>query len=133
MSSTIDREYSDPSLQLLHVAPLGAGEPQQGEWTGTKALMLAVLEDGIRSYLNASGVKHEEAEHWVRSERQRSPFSFIVVCQALGLDPGAVRAALARMSERHVASRNAVQRMRPNVRGARRMRSRSRSFMALRR
>ena len=36
-----------------------------------------------------------EAEAWVMSNEARSPFAFEVICEELGLAPGAVRKALA--------------------------------------
>src|SRR5262249_27012631 len=63
-------------------------------YTGTKALMLAVLEDAIRSYLSPDQRARGEAESWVLSRQRRSVFSFVVVCETLGLEPKAVRAPL---------------------------------------
>jgi hypothetical protein len=107
---------NDLDLDFLRVASLGGGEPRNTEYTGTKALMLAILEDGIRSYLSPVGRVRSEAEYWVTSTRQRSPFSFSVVCETLGLEPEAVRTALQRLRERNVSPRRAVGRSRPNVR-----------------
>ncbi len=78
------------------VMTLGGGEPRQGEFTGTKALMMAVLESGISDYCGAAGHRCSEAEAWVRSNR-RGAFSFAVVCETLGLEPTAVRRALVRL------------------------------------
>ena len=82
--------------QVIGQGSLGGGEPRRGEYTGTKALMIAVLEDGIRDYCSASGRPRIEAEEWVRSNR-RDAFSFVVICETLGLEPGAVRQALVRL------------------------------------
>jgi hypothetical protein len=95
---------------------LAGGAPRQGEFTGTKALMLAVLEDGIRSYLGSARQTAIEAEHWVQSHRRQSPFSFVTVCETLSLDPDAVRRVLARLREERVSPRKALPRARPNVR-----------------
>ena len=69
----------DDDLHILLLNPLTGGEPRSGQLTGTKALMLAVLEDGIRSYLGGSRVIAHEAEFWIYSHRRHSPFSFVVV------------------------------------------------------
>ena len=83
--------------------PNKRGEPRgAGQLTGTKALMLAVLEDGIRSYLGSSPVIASEAEYWIYSPRQHSPFGFAVVCEALGLNPDAVRRTIKRMKTTNV-------------------------------
>jgi hypothetical protein len=107
---------NDLDLDLLRLTSLGGGESRSAQYTGTKALMLAILEDGIRSYLSSVGRIRNEAEYWVTSTRQRSPFSFAVVCETLGLEPEAVRTALQRLRERNVSPRRALGRSRPNVR-----------------
>lgn len=110
------REVGDSDLDLLRITSLGGGEARTAQYTGTKALMLAILEDGIRSYLSPVGRVRSEAEYWVRAIRNRSPFSFHVVCETLGLEPGAVRVALDRLRARNVSPRRAIGRSRPNVR-----------------
>lgn len=103
-------------LDLLDLMTLSGGEPRGGAYTGTKALMVAVLEDGIRSYLSPVARVRAEAECWIGARRHRSPFSFGVVCETLGLQPDAVRAALRRLRAHRVSPRRAVKRTRPNVR-----------------
>ena len=103
-------------VDLLRLASLGGGESRSSQYTGTKALMLAVLEDGIRSYLSPVSRIRAEAEYWISSTRARSPFSFPVVCETLGLEADAVRNALRRMRDRNVTPRRAIARSRPNVR-----------------
>jgi hypothetical protein len=103
-------------VDLLRLASLGGGESRSSQYTGTKALMLAVLEDGIRSYLSPVARVRAEAEYWISSTRARSPFSFPVVCETLGLEADAVRNALRRMRDRNVTPRRAIARSRPNVR-----------------
>jgi hypothetical protein len=92
------------------------GESRSGQLTGTKALMLAVLEDGIRSYLGGSRIVSQEAEFWIFSHRRQSPFSFVIVCEMLGLDPDAVRKTLKRMKSDNVSPRKVLPRARHNVR-----------------
>ena len=81
---------------LDEVIGLGGGEPRWSEYTGTKALMMAVLEGGIHDYCGAAGRRCTEAEYWLWSNR-RGIFSFAVVCETLGLEPTAVRHALVRL------------------------------------
>lgn len=95
---------------------LGGSAPQASNFNGTKGLLLAVLEDGIRSYLSPVDELRSEAEYWVNSSRARSPFCFVVICETLGLEPAAVRRALQRMREQHVDPTRALGRTRPNVR-----------------
>jgi hypothetical protein len=111
---------SDPDVDvdLLRLISLGGGEPRTSEYSGSMALMLAVLEDGIRSYLSPVERTSSEAEAWIESRRQDLLFSFHVVCQTLGLEPNAVRRALRRMRIKNGADRSAIGRSRPNVRRA---------------
>ena len=51
-------------------------------------------------YTPGAGLR-AEAESWIASTRARSPFSFPVVCETLGLEADAVRNALRRMRERN--------------------------------
>jgi len=94
---------------------IGGGESRSAPYTGTKALMLAVLEDAIRSYLSHEQFARNEAEQWVISRQRRSVFSFIVVCETLGLEPKAVRGALRRMRLQQVGPEQ-IPRTRPNAR-----------------
>lgn len=100
---------------------LGGSAPQASSFNGTKGLLLAVLEDGIRSYLSPADELRNEAEYWVNSSRARSPFCFVVICETLGLEPGAVRRALERMRAQAVNPVRALGRTRPNVRRAHRV------------
>ncbi len=90
--------------------------------TGTRALMLAVLEEGIRSYLRGSRTVAHDAEFWILSQHQRSPFAFAVVCEMLGLDADAVRTTLQRMKRDNVP--RPLPRARHNVRATGRVRPR---------
>jgi len=77
---------------------LGGGESRRGEMTGTKALMMAVLEDAIHDYRTAIGRQRTDVETWVHSD-DRDVFSFIVICETLGFEPAAVRRALERLED----------------------------------
>ena len=100
---------------------LGGGEPRSNAISGIKALLLAVLEDGIRSYLSPIKEVRTEAEYWVSSSRARSPFCFVVICETLGLEPTAVRQALERLRTQRVNPGRVIGRTRPNVRRAHRV------------
>jgi hypothetical protein len=77
----------------MGLGSLGGGEPGRSEHSGPKALLMAVLEDGIHDYCHATGRPRLEAKEWVESNR-RDAFSFIAICETLGLEPAAVRQAL---------------------------------------
>lgn len=68
---------------------------------GEKALMLAVLEDGIRCFqehLKNPRVRPRllarQAEKWIRSADWDWPFSFNNVCESLSLNPECLRSRL---------------------------------------
>jgi hypothetical protein len=108
--------FSQDNPTLRRLQPVSGGESRSGQLTGTKALMLAVLEDGIRSYLGGGRTIARDAEYWICTHRRHSPFSFAVVCEILGLDADAVRQTLKRMKDEHVSPRKAFPRARRNVR-----------------
>ncbi len=87
------REF-DPEREGIACVPIAADALRSGPFTGLKALMLAVLENGITAYLGLPGRRRDEAEAWVMTRNHRSPFAFAVVCETLGLEPNAVRGTL---------------------------------------
>ena len=98
---------------------LGGGEHQSVPLFGVRGLMLAMLEDAVRSYLGPVPRGREEAEAWITSPHRRWVFSFATVCEALGLEPVAVRTALRRMREQASGARGFfVAKSRPNARQA---------------
>lgn len=71
------------------------------EVSGERALMLAVLEDGIRCFqehLTSPRVRPRllarQAEKWIRSGDWEWPFSFNNICESLALDPDSLRERL---------------------------------------
>ena len=68
--------------------------PQATPLIGVRALMLAMLEDAIRAYLGPAGPDQTDACFWINHSRSNWVFSFSAVCEALCLDPSAVRRAL---------------------------------------
>jgi hypothetical protein len=109
-------EALDFELHALRLTPVAGGEPRSAEYTGTKALMLAVLENGLRSYFSPKVRIRAEAERWVKTSQGRSPFSFTVVCETLGLEPDAVRLALRRLrASQPLLTEPPIKRSRPNV------------------
>ena len=91
-------------------------DPPRRPFTGIKALMLAVLDNGILCYLSDQPRLRTEAEHWVATTRSRSLFSFAVVCEILGLDPDAVRAQMRRWRTSGTAPAAISARHRPRAR-----------------
>lgn len=103
-------------LDFLGNDSVVGGEARTGQLTGARALMLAVFEDGIRSYLGGGRLAAAEAEAWLRSERRTTPFAFVVLCETFGLDPDAVRQTVRRMKAANVPPHRALPRARGNVR-----------------
>jgi len=73
---------------------------QQADQEALRALMLAVLEDGIACfqgyYFQPSRTNDklfQEAEEWINSEDE-GVFSFNNICETLGLHPGQLRKGL---------------------------------------
>jgi hypothetical protein len=71
-----------------------------------KALMLAVLEDGVRSFQEnlfaETGKKRalfDEAREWLFNDGFEHVFSFSSICSTLGLNPGYIRRGLKRWEE----------------------------------
>jgi hypothetical protein len=85
------------AIDVRSLATLPGNASRGAPQSGTKALMLAVLDNGVASYLSHEPRVRSEAECWVLSPQRHSPFSFTVVCETLGLDPNAVRTALQRL------------------------------------
>lgn len=97
---------------------IGGGEWQGVPLFGVRGLMLAMLEDAVRSYLGAFSRDRVEAEAWIASRQQRWVFSFVTVCETLGLEPTAVRLALHRLRASPTPRRFFVTKSRPNARQA---------------
>lgn len=104
--------------QHRHQETVVGGESRRGVLPGTRALMLAVLEDGIRAFLSRSRLLANEAECWVFSASRRSPFSFLVLCDTFGLDPDALRKRLIASRKDGVSGRGLLPRVRHNARSA---------------
>jgi len=103
--SLADRSIIERRLRLIPDAIL----PEQffsrpvecEEMTGARGLMLAMLEDAIRCYLELQHHSRldlqrtsRQAEAWIRSSGGSWPFSFDNVCHSLSIDPGHLRSRL---------------------------------------
>jgi hypothetical protein len=86
-------------------------------WGGEQFLMAAVLEDAIAMYLKPTSSGTSQARHvlrdarqWLHSEDRSWVFSFLRICEALNLDPDAIRRSL--RSSRRVDTGSAERRRR---------------------
>jgi hypothetical protein len=85
----------DPILPAQFFAPrVAIAEPE-------RRLRLAILEDALRYYCSYAGaterrarVLYEDAAEWFASTDRSETFAFENVCDALGIDPDAIRRRL---------------------------------------
>ena len=84
-----------------------------------KALLLAVLEDGVRCFQDnililprnkKKQILFEEAEAWLFNDESNETFSFVSICALLGFDPGYIRRGLRQWQERAVGGTRKKQR-----------------------
>jgi hypothetical protein len=82
-----------------------------------KTLLLAVLEDGVRTFQDnifaETGKKRvllDEAREWLFTDGFEHVFSFNSVCTSLGIDPGYIRRGLKRWEENTRAATRKKQR-----------------------
>jgi len=99
----LDESAAGPGLEPETILPSQFFDRFQIDATlqPEKRLMLAVLEDAVgtfQKYVTAPTRRGQrlfnEAEEWFASESTDWPFGFENVCQALGLEPGYLRAGL---------------------------------------
>jgi hypothetical protein len=67
---------------------------------GERKLLFAVLEDAIRRYLKdrdrgQSDPEFLEVAEWLNSDEESGPFSFIRICEALGISADRLRIGIA--------------------------------------
>jgi len=93
-------------------AQVSGGVRWDADTSGPRALMLAVLVDAVRCIENGRWQRRfgtrrlaAEAEAWVRCDRADWPFSFLNVCEALGIDVDAMRRLVIRRACSRVSRR----------------------------
>jgi hypothetical protein len=99
-------EFDTTSCDTSGILPaqMSVGARWNGDTSGPRALMLAVLEDAVwciekgrrRRRFHARRLAAEAAA-WVRSDRRDWPFAFVNVCEVLGFDVDAFRERLLMM------------------------------------
>ena len=113
----------DPEILAELFAPeivlpeqLQQGHRRDSYLSGEKALMLAVLEDGIRCFQehltnprSNPRLLSKQAEDWIRAIDYEWPFSFNNVCETLGIDPEALREKLFTWKATRLASTDAAE------------------------
>ena len=90
--------------EIMTPAQFYDGRRQENdEFTPIKRLMMAILEDALRCFQNNAGATSGrrkrlflEAEEWLCGTGGEGPFSFNMVCEALGIEPEFLRNELLR-------------------------------------
>jgi len=89
-----DASGFDGEVCVRYEAVYRRAEPACGE----RRLLLAVLEDGIRTFLKHSRATHgralnlrREAFSWLTTDDRRDVFAFENICEALGIDAARLR------------------------------------------
>lgn len=100
VSGARDSWYARPSHDDLASQAFFDSRVPLAKVSPETALMYAVLEDAFLCLQKSGDVtplvrRHVgEAEEWFRSDDSRSVFSFLSICEALGLDPQYLRRKL---------------------------------------
>ena len=67
---------------------IAGGGPSAALRTGERRLLLATLEDAIRTLLGSRHPKHQTEDlAWLMSEDRTDPFTYLRICDALGIHP----------------------------------------------
>lgn len=109
-----DFSFEDEFLETLR---------KKGYREGIEGLMLAVLQDAVDCYqkfVTARSRKGQrlfsEAEEWILDDGTDWPFSFVTICEVLGLDPQYLREGLARWKATKLSEDGDGKYFRPPVR-----------------
>jgi hypothetical protein len=85
------------------ILPIQYGESRRRKLPseGERKLLFAVLEDAIRTYLRhrdsavaRNSEEFVEAAEWLSCDEEGGPFSYVSVCEALGIDADCLRAGI---------------------------------------
>src|SRR5215831_19805487 len=96
-------EFEATTVDTSGILPAqrSVGTRWNGDTSGPRALMLAVLEDALQCIERGRRRRTfparrlaADAEAWVRSDRRDWPFSFVNICEVLGFEVDAVRRRL---------------------------------------
>jgi len=107
------RDYdSSPfdSGAILPVQFFGALKKQDDRIIPDKRLLMAVLEDAVRCFQANVGAPNAtrrrlfyETDQWIQNDSADGPFSYVAVCETLGIDPAYLRRALMDWKSRRIA------------------------------
>jgi len=115
MSNGNEMTLFEPEVVLP--AQLSWGARCDGNTSGARALMLAILEDAMLCIERGRRRRHPrtrrlaaDAEAWMRSDSREWLFSFASICDVLGFDADALRARLLIQVERPASGVRAARR-----------------------
>jgi hypothetical protein len=104
MNKHFDSALFEP--QVILPPQVSWGARCDADTSGARALMLAILEDAVLCIERGRRRRHPgtrllatDAEKWMRSDSREWLFSFVSICEALGIDPDAVRVRLVKNVE----------------------------------
>jgi hypothetical protein len=107
------RDYdSSPfdSGAIMPVQYFGALKKADDRILPYKRLLMAVLEDAVRCFQANVGVTNStrrrlfvETELWIQNDTADGPFSYVAICETLGIDPAYMRRALMDWKSRRLA------------------------------
>jgi hypothetical protein len=99
MSNEVEMTFFEPEGVLP--AQMSWGARCDGNTSGVRALMLAILEDAVLCIERGRRRRHwrtrqlaAEAETWMSSDCREWLFSFASICDVLGIDADALRVRL---------------------------------------
>ena len=92
--------------------PISEGAERGAPLQRERRLLLAVLEDAIRTYERYAcahdrrgATLRTQVEEWFASDDSDWTFSFVAICDALGLETSYLRAGIGRLRERAETAR----------------------------
>jgi hypothetical protein len=117
-------EYYSRLRDLLEGSASGVPKSLSAQFTGKRQLLEALLLDAVRTFhllvharKPSERQRFQEVEEWITAEDTEYPFSFVNVCEWLGINANAVRTHLLRWkASQRTASVRRVQEVKRSLR-----------------
>ena len=108
MNRPLTALHSIGSLSELDILGLYGASPTQPE----KTLMFAVLLDAVECFQKYAGREanrlFKDTDEWIFEDDHEWPFSFINICEAVGMDPEYLRKGLSQLNRERSKGRMTV-------------------------
>ena len=105
-------DLGTPALALDAASRTGGAfpvlAPPRPAWSWPQRLQAAVLAQALDDLTGRDAGLAADARRWFLAEADERPFDFRSVCTSLGLDPGAVRRAVAARQPKPLSPRRAA-------------------------